>query len=120
MARYTDIDLFLKKNELSSDITILSDVSAIGQSIANLALTKRGERPFSPEIGTDLVETLQVFRPEMELVILKEIVKSQLEVQEPRATINQINIERSGDNYNVTIRFQIITNGLIGSTSFTV
>lgn len=120
MARYTDIDLFLPANVLTGDITLLTDVSAIGQSIANLALTRRGERPFSPNIGTDLVETLQVYRPEMELVVLKEIVKSQLETQESRVTIDQIEIERSGDNYIVKIYFTIIATGAAGSTSITV
>ena len=120
MARYTDIDLFLPRNDLTGDVSFRTDISAVGQSIANLALTRKGERPFSPNIGTDLVETLQVYRPEVELVVLKEIIVSQLETQEPRAKINNIQIERIDENYKVTISFTLLSTGALGTTEITV
>jgi phage baseplate assembly protein W len=121
MAKYSDIDLFLPKNDLTNDISFKKDVYAVAQSIGNLVLTRRGERPFYPNIGTDLVDTLQVARSQIELNILKEMVKSQLEVQESRAIIDIIEITRDVDNYIVKIDFHLANNSdITGSINVTV
>ena len=121
MAQYTDLDIFLPKNDLTNDITFKSNVYAIGQSISNLALTRRGERPFGPLLGTDLLDTLQVNRSQLELNVLKEIVKAQLETQEPRAIIDNIEIVRELENYQVKIEFHVVnTTDLTGTVGFTV
>jgi|694.fasta_scaffold69572_4 phage baseplate assembly protein W len=121
MARYSDIDLFLPKNNLTNDISFKTDVYAIAQSISNLALTRRGERPFYPNLGTDLVDTLQVNRSQLELNVLKEVLKSQLETQETRAIIDNIQIIRESDNYSVKIDFHLSNSTEIaGTVSVTV
>jgi phage baseplate assembly protein W len=121
MAQYSDIDLFLPKNDLTNDITFKRDVYAVGQSISNLALTRRGERPFYPNLGTDLVDSLQTNKSQVELNVLKEVVRSQLETQEPRAIIDTIQITRESDNYNVKIEFRLKNDyELAGSVTVTV
>lgn len=121
MAKYSDIDLFLPKNNLTNDISFKKDVYAVSQSIGNLILTRRGERPFYPNLGTDLIDTLQTARSQIELNILKEVIKSQLEVQEPRAIIDIIEITRDLDNYTVRVDFHLVNNtDITGSINVTV
>lgn len=121
MAQYSDIDLFLTKNNLTNDITFKKNVYAVAQSLSNLALTRKGERPFSPSIGTDLIDTLQVNRSQIELNVLKEVIKSQLDTQETRAVIDNITITRDSDNYIVKIDFHLTdTTQATGSVSVTV
>ena len=49
---YSDFDLSFLKHPNTKDITILKDLDAVKQSIKNLILTSRGERPFQPTLGT--------------------------------------------------------------------
>jgi phage baseplate assembly protein W len=120
MPRYSDIDLFLVKNDLTNDITFKQDLQAIAQSLTNIALTRKGELHFKPDFGTDLVETLQVAVSEIALNLLKETVKSQLETNDTRATINNIEIIRESDTYVVTIHFSPVGDSTEGTASFTI
>jgi len=121
MAKYSDIDFFLTKNELTEDISFKKDVYAIGQSLSNIALTRKGERVFQPNLGSDLLEGLQTNKSDIELIVLKEIVKAQLETQEPRAIIDNIEFIRLQEGFQVDLRFHMLNDqSASGSLSLTV
>ena len=49
---YSDFDLTFIANPNNKDITIKKDIAAIKQSVKNLILTHKGERPFQPYLGS--------------------------------------------------------------------
>ena len=58
MATFTDFNTSLVAHPINKDISLKSDVEAIKQSIRNLVLTDKMERPFQPTIGCDVRKNL--------------------------------------------------------------
>lgn len=105
MEKYSDIDIFLQKNELTGDVPFKIGTQSISQSLTNIALTKRGERMFLPEFGTDLLETLQENLLQLEYNILKDVIIAQIETQETRVTIDNMEIEKNIDTFDIKIYY---------------
>ena len=51
---FKDLSVTFKKHPVTDDLVTVKDKSAIIQSITGLLLTKKGERPFQPELGCDI------------------------------------------------------------------
>ncbi len=107
---YRDLDLDFQKNTATSDIQKLSDVEAVKRSVRNLINTNHYERPFHPEIGSNLRAMLfENITPQMTHAISKQI-DLLLKNFEPRVRLVQINvqpfIERNG--YRASISFFVI------------
>lgn len=107
---YSDLDLDFKRNVVTNDIVKLTDVEAVKRSVRNLINTSHYERPFHPEIGSDVRRML--FEPVTPLtaVNLQRKVAEVLQNFEPRARIVQIlarpNIDQNA--YNLTIMFYVV------------
>ena len=107
---YRDLDLDFQKNTATSDIQKLSDVEAVKRSVRNLINTNHYERPFHPEIGSNLRAMLfENITPQMTHAISKQI-DLLLKNFEPRVRLVQINvqpfIQRNG--YRASISFFVI------------
>ena len=107
---YKDLDLDFQKNTATSDIQKLSDVEAVKRSVRNLINTNHYERPFHPEIGSNLRAMLfENITPQMTHAISKQI-DLLIRNFEPRARLVQINvqpfIERNG--YRASISFFVV------------
>ena len=89
---YTDIDYNLTLNALSDDISVKYDLNAIAQSIKNIVAVTKGEKIFDSNFGSDAnfldYSTLLPFQ----LEIIKMRIFGELQVQEPRAIIQNIDI----------------------------
>ena len=53
-----DLSVTFKKHPVTDDLVTVKDKSAIAQSITNLLMTRKGERPFQPELGSGLQDML--------------------------------------------------------------
>jgi len=110
--QYKDLDLALKPHPLFGDIRPVKDVDAIKNSIKNILLTKRGERPFNPRFGCDLTNYL--FEPADRVTesLMRSEIEYSLGEQEPRIQINRVMIEDYPDrnSYAITINCFIINS----------
>ena len=117
---YSDFDLSFLKHPNTKDITILKDIDAVKQSVKNLVLTARGERPFQPLLGSNIRSLL--FEPVDDFTAfdIKEEVEITLKNFEPRARILNIDVVSEPDNnrFRLSIEFQMITNLETGTASF--
>ena len=52
--QYRDLDLFFSKNQGNGDVNRITGVEAVKRSIRNLVLLNFYEKPFNPEIGSDV------------------------------------------------------------------
>ena len=102
MARYTDIDFLLSKNSITNDANVKLDVNAIAQSIKNIILSSKTEKPFNPQFGANGYDLLHESMSAIEKDIIKSNIAAELRLQEPRAEIREINIE-DGKNGKITI-----------------
>ena len=104
---YRDLDLDFSINSATKDIQKLSDVESVKRSVRNLINTNHYERPFHPEIGSNLrVMLFENITPQMTHALSKQI-DLLISNFEPRARLVQINvqpfIERNG--YRASISF---------------
>ena len=94
------------------DLAKTIDEFAVAQSIKNLILTDKMERPFQPTLGCDIRKSLfENFTPQT-ITVAKQRIAETIGQYEPRAEI--INIEASPDEdnnaLNMTIIFSLINS----------
>ena len=51
---YKDLNLNFSTNPITQDVTAVTDVNAVKRSVRNLLLTNHYDRPFHPEIGSNV------------------------------------------------------------------
>lgn len=86
------------------------DNQAIKADLLHLILTKKGERLYNPNFGTDLVKF--IFEPEdgMTLNAIKEEITSVIKIYLPKLQIDEISVEESIESEYaavVTIKYTI-------------
>ena len=107
--QYTDLDLFFGKKSSDNDIRKVTDVQAVKRSIRNLLLTNHYERPFHPEIGSDIPALLfENFGPITGNQLSRNIEEMILNF-EPRARVETVECFPVPDSnrYDVRIYFYV-------------
>ena len=109
---YKDLNLDFQQNAATKDIQKLTDVEAVKGSIRNLISTNHYEKPFHPEIGSNLRAMLfELMSPQMNHVISKQI-ENLINNYEPRCRLVQVftqpMIDRNG--YSVQISFYVVNS----------
>lgn len=94
MPKYTDIDFLLSKNELTNDVNTKLDINAISQAIKNIILTSKTEKPFNQTFGANGLDIINENFSELQKKVLSSNIIAEIRLQEPRAEIRQINIEK--------------------------
>lgn len=116
--QFTDLDRTLEQND-QGDITIRRDGGAIENSLLNIFLTRKGERPHRPEFGTRLVDMKhKLMSPDFEPNVA-DAVRDGFS-QEPRASLDKLNIIREQDQNQARIQITFTSPYLIGSQTFEI
>jgi len=107
---FKDLDLDFQKNIATSDIQKLTDVESVKRSVRNLINLNHYEKPFHPEIGSNLRAMLfENISPQMTHAISKQI-DLLIKNFEPRCRLVQVNsqpvIDRNG--YRCSISFYVV------------
>jgi phage baseplate assembly protein W len=109
---YSDLDLTFNRTPVKNDIAISYDDQAVIRSVRNLLLTNFYERPFQPNIGSNVNKLL--FEPVNSLTSsnLKEDIQNVIKNYEPRVSIDEIIVNPNEDEnaYNITLQFYIGNN----------
>ena len=106
---YKDLNLDFQQNSATKDIQKLLDVESVKRSVRNLINLNYYEKPFHPEIGSNLRAMLfENITPQMSHAIQKEI-SLLLENFEPRAKLVQVSTMPEFDKnaYSATISFYV-------------
>lgn len=105
---YSDIDLTFSKHPGKGDIILSYDEQAVIRSIRNLLLTNRYERPFQPEVGSNITALLfEPISPITAHAIEQEILTT-IKNFEPRAQVTQINVDAVPDNNAFYVRIAVL------------
>ena len=107
---YSDLDLDFTRNPVTSDVVKLTDVEAVKRSVKNLIQTNHYERPFHPEIGSDVRALLFENMTPLTALNLERKVVEVLVNFEPRAKIVDVNANADidGNGYHLTISFYVV------------
>lgn len=117
---YKDISVSGKPHPLTGDLTIVTGVSAINQSLKNILLTDMYERPFSSHnIAANIRKYLFDFNDGITRDAISKEVMTAIQNYEPRILVLGIKIDSFADSYSiaVTIAYKIKTTNIDGSTT---
>lgn len=108
---YKDLDFNFSKLALTNDVGSKTDTNAIKQSVTNLVMTNFGERPFHPEIGSDVNSFL--FEPAGVLTysVIEDAIQNVLENFEPRIQVTSVRVDDTPnniDNNEIFVRISYI------------
>ena len=107
---YKDLDLNFGRNPITNDVNRLTDVEAVKRSVRNLINTNHYERPFHPEIGSDVRAML--FEPMTPLTALnlQRKVAEVLNNFEPRINLQQVlaSPDLDRNSYALKILFYVV------------
>jgi|TARA_R110000823_G_scaffold139192_3_gene268853 phage baseplate assembly protein W len=107
---YKDLNLDFQANIATKDITKITDIEAVKRSVRNLINTNHYEKPFHPEIGSNLRAMLfELITPQMNHVISKQI-ELLIKNYEPRCRLVQVNTQPMFDRngYACQISFYVV------------
>ena len=109
---FKDINLSLAKHPITGDIASLTNIEAVKRSVRNLINTNFYERPFHPEIGSNVRSIL--FEPVSPIVasVLERHVRDVVENFEPRAELIDVVVSDNADanEYRVQIKFFVVNS----------
>ena len=107
---YKDLNLAFEQNTSTKDIQKIKDVEAVKRSVRNLINTNHYEKPFHPEIGSNLRAMLfEIMSPQMNHVISKQI-ENLINNYEPRCRLVQVHtqpmFDRNGYSFQISFYVQ--------------
>mgnify|MGYP003118770044 FL=1 len=108
--RYSDLDLDFITHPVSGDISLKYDEEAVKRSVRNLVFMGRHEKPFHPEIRSEIRRLLfENFTPVIGFEIEREI-EDIIRDHEPRARMEEVVVVQKDDEHtlDVTLRFTIV------------
>lgn len=107
--RYSDLDLTFTMHPVKKDIVLSIDDQAVARAVRNLILTNHYERPFHPEIGSNVRKML--FEPISPLTAnyLQREIEDTIKNYEPRVRLQQVVVQVNPDSnsYSAIISFYI-------------
>ena len=106
---FKDLNLDFQQNAATKDIQKIKDIEAVKRSVRNLVNTNHYEKPFHPEIGSNLRAMLfELMTPQMNHVISKQI-ENLINNYEPRCNLTQVHTQPMFDRngYAVQISFRV-------------
>jgi len=109
---YKDLNLFFTKNPVSGDISIVSDIQDIKRAVRNIVLLNTWDKPFHPEIGTNVRAALfENFTPPVIVNLRNKIIRA-IERWEPRVKVHKVGFADPGfhrmDNNTLGIKIEFV------------
>jgi len=106
---YKDIDLTFSPKP-AGDIFKKVDAAAVKQSVKNLLLTSRGEKPFNNFFGSNLNSALFALDTEFDPEFVQNLIFDAITNHEPRARVLSVTVQLKPENntLDTTVKFQVV------------
>ena len=110
VAAYSDLDLNFTIHPVKKDINRYTNEAAVVNSIKNLILTNHYERPFQPDIGSNVRRLLFENMDTVTATTLEKEIAQTIRNYEPRANISRLNVSPDYDNngFKVYMEFYVV------------
>lgn len=108
--KYRDLNLSFLAHPVTGDIGTLSDADAVKRSLKNLVLTNHYERPFHPEIGSNVRFMLFENISPITAISLERFIRDVITNFEPRAKLSSVSVVADPDHngYTATVEFFVL------------
>ena len=109
---FKDLNLNFAPNLVTNDVSKLTDIEAIKRSVRNLVQLNHYEKPFHPEIGSNIRATLFENLSPITAALLSRNIETVIKTYESRVELSNIkaipNIDRNA--YDVRIEFFVVNS----------
>ena len=107
---FKDINLSFKRHPVTNDVITISNEDAIKRSVKNIIFTIIGEKPFSPEFGSVINDSLFDLNTNLGEVRVSDEIKSSLINNEPRIDNVSVSVTIPPDTHemNCTVQYDIV------------
>ncbi len=107
---FKDISATFQTNPLNSDLIALKNENAISRSIRNLILTKPGDKPFQPDLGSEVYESLFETLDQITASSVQQQIENTIIKYEPRVDLRDVTVSANIPNnaFDVLINYEII------------
>jgi uncharacterized protein len=107
---FKDLSVTFKKHPVTDDLVTVKDKAAIVQAITALLLTNKGERPFKPDLGCGIQQSL--FEPLDYATggLIRSQVVEVIKKYEPRIVLDNVEVipDEQNNGYEVELFYTIV------------
>lgn len=111
--KFVDIDLNFGRHPITSDISKRVDNNAISTALRNLIMTKVYDRPFHPEISSQVADMLFENMTKSTMINLERAITYVVQNFEPRVEVVDVKVDQQPDNNHLEIQLHYIIVGSI-------
>ena len=107
---FKDINLSFKRHPVTNDVVAIRDEDAIKRSVKNIVFTILGEKPFQPNFGSVINESLFDLSTNLNEVRVTDEITTALVNYEPRISNIDVTVSVYPDSneLNATVQYDII------------
>jgi len=106
---FKDINLSFKRHPVTNDVLTIRDEDAIKRSVRNIIFTILGEKPFEPNFGSVINESLFDLNTNLNEIRVSDEIRSSLLNYEPRISNIDVTVTVAPDTneMNCTVQYDI-------------
>ena len=107
---FKDINLSFKRHPVTNDVITITDEDAIKRSVKNIIFTILGEKPFVPQFGSVINESLFDLNTSLNEVRITDEIKTSLINYEPRIDNLEVTVQVYPDSneMNCVVQYDIV------------
>ena len=107
---FKDINLSFKRHPVTNDVLTVSDEDAIKRSVKNIIFTILGEKPFEPNFGSVINQSLFDLSTNLNEIRISDEIKQSLLNYEPRIdnVVVTASIYPDSNELNCTVQYDIV------------
>ena len=107
---FKDINLSFKRHPVTNDVVVIRDEDAIKRSVKNIIFTILGEKPFEPNFGSVISESLFDLNTSLNEIRVSDEITQSLLNYEPRIDEISVTVTVSPDTneMNCTVQYEIV------------
>ena len=107
---FKDINLSFKRHPVTNDVVTIRDEDAIKRSVKNIIFTILGEKPFEPNFGSVINDSLFELDTTLNQVRISDEIIQSLNSYEPRIDNIDVTVEIYPDSneLNCTVQYDIV------------
>ena len=107
---FKDINLSFKRHPVTNDVITVSDEDAIKRSVKNIIFTILGEKPFEPNFGSVISQSLFDLNTNLNEIRISDEIKQSLLNYEPRIDNTEVTVSVYPDSneLNCIVQYDIV------------
>ena len=106
---FKDINLSFKRHPVTNDVVTIRNEDAIKRSVKNIIFTILGEKPFQPNFGSVISESLFDLSTNLNEVRITDEIRVSLTNYEPRISniLVKVTVRPDSNEMNATVQYDI-------------